>query len=164
MATTHTVTGIGGGLMTTYAMSLLAKAMYEKGRSFIGASLLFNQKNGNEFVVLHLLCQGIEIVLKAMLLAKDYSHYKPRLKDIGHNLIKAAAAARRATGQHVFTHGTLVELQRLNAYYQQHLLRYAGNVDIFIDPVSIPHERVFRHTLALVRYADRKGTFNVDVA
>lgn len=148
--------------MTTYAKSLVAKAMYEKGRAFIGAALLVNQKNGNAFVVLHLLCQGIEIVLKALLLAKDYGHYKPRLKDLGHNLVKAAAAVRKATGLNVFTHGALAQLQALNTYYSQHLLRYASNFDIVIDPASIPHERIIRHTLALVRYTERKGTFNVD--
>lgn len=147
--------------MSTYAKSLVASAMYEKGRAFIGAALLVNQKNGNVFVVLHLLCQGIEIVLKALLLAKNYDHYKPRLKNLGHNLVKAAAAVRKATGLNAFTRGVLAELQNLNTYYSQHLLRYASNFDIFIDPASIPHERVIRHTLALVRYTERKGTFNV---
>lgn len=149
--------------MTTYAKSLVAKAMYDKGRAFIGGALLVNQKNGNKYVVLHLLCQGIEIVLKAILLAKDYDRYKPRLKNLGHNLIKAAAAVRNATGLNVFTHSALNELQGLNTYYSNHLLRYASNFDIFIDPVSIPHARVIRHAFALVRYIERKGTFNVDV-
>ena len=162
MATTHTFVSSGSVVMTTYAKILVAKAMYEKGTAFIGAALLVNQKNGNAFVVLHLLCQGIEVVLKAILLAKDYGFYKPRLKRYGHNLVKAAAAVRNATGLNVFTHGALAELQSLNTYYSKHLLRYASNFDIFIDPASIPHERVIRHTLALVRYTERKGTFNVD--
>lgn len=149
--------------MTTFAKSLVTNAMYEKGTAFIGAALLVNQKNGNTFVVLHLLCQGIEIILKAILLSKDYDHYKPRLKNLGHNLDKAAAAVRHATGLNVFTHGALAaELQSLNTYYSRHLLRYASNVDIFIDPAHIPHKRVFRHILALVRYTKRKGTFNMD--
>ena len=162
MATTHTFVSSGRGVMTTYAMSLVAKAMYEKGRAFIGAALLVNQKSGNAFVVLHLLCQGIEIILKALLLAKDYGYYKPRLNDLGHNIVRAAAAVRKATGLNVFTRGALVELQSLNTYYSQHLLRYASNFDIFIDPASIPHERVIRRAIALVRYTERKCTFNVD--
>ena len=162
MATTLVLVSAGGGVMSTYAKSLVARAMYEKGKAFVGAALLVNQKNGNASVVLHLLCQGIEIVLKAMLLARDYDHYKPRLKDLGHNLVKAAAAARKATGLNIYTGSALAELQSLNTYYLQHLLRYASNFDIYIDPASIPHERVVRHTLALVRYTERKGMFDVE--
>ena len=162
MATTFTFTSSGGGMMmTAYAKRIVAQAMYQKGKAFISAALLVNQKHGNAFVVLHLLCQGIEILLKALLLVKDYDFYKPRLKNLGHNLVKTAAAVRTATGLHVFMRGALTELQTVNTYYSQHLLRYASNFDIFIDPTSIPHARVIRHTLALVRHIERKGTFNM---
>jgi hypothetical protein len=162
MATPATFTTGGGGTMTPYAKALVAQAMAQKGRAFIGAALLVQQKGGNASVVLHLLCQGIEIFLKAVLLAKDYDTYKPRLRSLGHNLVKGAAAVRRATGLHVFSHGALVELQVLNGFYSQHLLRYASNFDIFVDPASIPHTRVVRHTLALLRHAERKATFNAN--
>ena len=148
--------------MTPYAKALVAQAMSQKGRAFIGAALLVKQKNGNASVVLHLLCQGIEVFLKALLLAKDYDFYKPRLKNLGHNLVKGAAAVRKATGLHVFSHDALVELLGLSGFYSQHLLRYASNFDIFIDAASIPHTRVIRHTLALVRYAERKAVFNAN--
>lgn len=151
-------------MMSAYAKALVSRAMYEKGRAFLGAALLVNQKNGNAYVVLHLLCQGIEIILKALLLHSDYDTHRPKLKKLGHNLVKIAASVRTATGLHVFTHGALGELQTLNNFYMHHLLRYASNVDILIAPESIPHARVIRHALALVRYCEKDGTFNVAAA
>ena len=149
-------------VMSTHAKAIVACAMYEKGRAFLGASLLVNQKKGNAYVVLHLLCQGIEIVLKALLLRRDYDTHRPTLKRLGHNLVRTATSVRTATDLHVFTHGALAELQILNSFYSQHLLRYASNVDILINPETIPHKRVARHAFALVKYCEKKGTFNVN--
>lgn len=54
MATTFTFTSSGGGMMmTAYAKRIVAQAMYQKGKAFISAALLVNQKHGNAFVVLH---------------------------------------------------------------------------------------------------------------
>ena len=135
--------------------------MYERGKGFVGAAVLVDQKDGHPFVVLHLLCQGIEVVLKAMLLANDYTLYKPCLRGLGHDLPKAAAAVRRATGLHVFSGQARDELETLSNVYRQHLLRYASNFDIFVDPRTIPSRKVFRHTAALFRYLERKQAFNV---
>jgi hypothetical protein len=67
---------------------------YQKGRYFIGAALLLRKHGGDEYVVLHLLCQGVEIVLKALLLLHDFDKYRTLLKGYGH-----AAVASRATAQ-----------------------------------------------------------------
>lgn len=147
-------------MLSYHGKQVVSRAMYEKGRAFIGAAILVNQHKGNESVVLHLLCQGLEVVLKALLLAKNYDAYKPKLVKLGHNLVKVAAAARTATGLHIFTHGAHDELVQMNKFYSEHLLRYASNFDIFIDPSSIPHRRIFRHTIALVRYIEKKGIFS----
>ena len=44
---------------------------------------------------------GIETILKAILLEKDCSQYKPQLRNFAHNLPKVAAAAQHATGMHI---------------------------------------------------------------
>ncbi|MEO6146639.1 MAG: hypothetical protein ABIT70_06230 [Sulfuriferula sp.] len=93
--------------------------------------------------------------MKALLLGKDYAQYKPQLRSLGHNLPKVAAAARHATGLHIFTHGTLEELKTLSKFYQEHLLRYASRVDIYIDPRTIPSRRVLRHGIALIKHIER---------
>jgi hypothetical protein len=77
-------------------------SMYLKGRAFVGAAILLNphaESDDMEYVVLHLLCQGIEVVLKGPLLFKDYDNYTGRLKNsLGHNLCKIAAEASLAYG------------------------------------------------------------------
>jgi hypothetical protein len=146
-------------VLTLHAKQFIADAMYEKGKAFVGAALLVDQKDGHPAVVLHLLCQGIEIILKALLLRHDYAHYKPRLKKLGHDLPKVAAAARKATGFHLFTHRTHDELAELSKFYQEHLLRYASNFDIFIDPRTIPSRRVFRHCGALIKFLEQRAHF-----
>jgi hypothetical protein len=148
--------------MSGHAKDIVARAMYEKGKAFLGACILVEQKRGNPSVVLHLLCQGIEIVLKAVLLAHDYNVHKPRLVKLGHNLVRIAASARQATGLHVFTHGAQVELAGLSTFYSLHVLRYASNFDIFIDASTIPYRRVARHAFALVRYCEKARMFSTD--
>lgn len=159
MSTTFAITTGSRMVMTCHTKRLVECSMYEKGKAFSRAAVLVNQKNGNELVVLHLLCQGIEILLKALLLATDYDFCKPRLRKLGHDLIKIVVATRKATNLHIFERSTLEELRTRNSFYSQHLLRYAGNVDIFIDPASIPYKRVIRHVFALIRHVERKGMF-----
>ena len=145
--------------LTNYGSFFVARSMYEKGKGFIGAALLVDRQNGHPSVVLHLLCQGIEIILKAMLLEIDYDYYKPLLRKFGHDLPKTAKAVRNATSLHVFPPRIHVELQTLSNFYRQHLLRYASNFDIFIDVRTIPSKRVLLHITALIRYLERKKTF-----
>ena len=150
---------ISPGTLTNYGRFFVARSMYEKGKGFIGAAVLVEKQNGNPSVVLHLLCQGIEIILKAMLLEKDYVRYKPLLRKYGHDLPKTAAAVRKVTGLHIFPPRILTELQTLSDFYRQHLLRYASNFDIFIDVRTIPSKKVLLHVVALIRYLERKQVF-----
>ena len=133
--------------------------MYQKGKGFIGAALLVDQQHGHPSVVLHLLCQGIEILLKAILLARDYEHYKPRLRKFGHDLVKIATEARAATGLHIFSGASAGELQTLSRFYCKHLLRYASPLDIFIDPSTIPARRVFKHAFAILKHVEKRALF-----
>ena len=57
---------------TPYAKRLMADGHYRRGQHFIAAAILLRQHGGHEYVVLHLLCQGVEIVLKAILLLRDF--------------------------------------------------------------------------------------------
>jgi hypothetical protein len=147
------------GVLSNYGKLFITRSMYEKGKGFIGAAVLVNRQNGHPSVVLHLLCQGIEIIFKAILLEKDYSHYKPLLRKFGHDLPKTAAAVRNATGLHIFPRRVQAELQTISDFYRQHLLRYASNFDIFIDVRTIPSKKVLLHTIALISYLERKQVF-----
>ncbi len=73
--------------------------MYAKGKAFLGAAIPLRQQLEYEFVVLYLMCQGIEILLKGVLLVLDYNEYKPKLKtELGHNLVRIVQVASKAAG------------------------------------------------------------------
>lgn len=112
--------------------------------------------------VLHLLCQGIEIVLKGLLLAVDYDKYKPKLKRLGHDLLKIADAATDAAGLSALRPSIRTEMESLNRLYSGHLLRYGSGYDILVDPSTIPSRQVLRRMAALLRLVERKGLVRVD--
>jgi hypothetical protein len=130
--------------------------MYVKGRSFVKAATLLREENGYEYVVLHLLCQGVEVTLKALLLFKDYNHFKPQLrKPIGHDLEAVVAAVQAAYELRPMRSKLASELNRLNVLYRQHLLRYGNGFDILVDPRTIESARVLRRIRAVIRITDR---------
>jgi len=81
---------LGSGRLTAYGKRMVAHAMYSKGTSFLGAAALLHRQGSYESVVLHLMCQGIEIILKALLLVSNHDKYAPQLTALGHNLEKLA--------------------------------------------------------------------------
>lgn len=134
--------------------------MYGKGKAFIGASILLRKQASsepNDYVALHLLCQGIEITFKGLLLLYDYDRFKRRLrKPLGHDLFLVAVAVSAAYGLKPLRDDLGSELGALSNIYSQHLLRYGSMHDIFINPSSIPHERVFRRLAAVLRLTERE--------
>lgn len=150
------------GSTTMHGKRLIAESMYVKGKSFLGAAILLRQGMGYEFVVLHLLCQGIEITLKGLLLYKDYNKYinrlKPSKKDttaFGHDLEKLAEAATSEFGVRPMRHDLVVELKKLNTLYSSHRLRYGTFFDILVNPDTIENRNILRKIAAAIRLADR---------
>jgi hypothetical protein len=135
-------------------------SMYLKGRAFIGAAILLNrhaESDDIEYVVLHLFCQGMEVVLKGLLLFKNYDKYTGRLKNsFGHNLSKLAAEASLAYGLNPMRGAFDSEIRTLSDFYSKHRLRYGTVSDMFIDPHTISHEKVFRRLAATIRLAERE--------
>lgn len=141
----------------------IAYATYHKGSAFIAAALLLREKSGNEYVVLHLLCQGLELVLKASLLFRDYDKYRRALerRDLGHNLSRVAETARAAFGLRELPPPLAKELDHLSHYYSNHHLRYGGLADILVEPTSIASGMVLRRTVAVLRLFRRSLQGNV---
>ena len=79
--TNNVVAMAGVGHLSNYGRALVTQSTYCKGKGFIGAALLLRQKGGYEFVVLHLPCQGVEVVFKAMLMHKDYMESVQEVKE-----------------------------------------------------------------------------------
>lgn len=143
--------------LSIYGKEVIAASMYSKGKDFIGAALLLRKYGGQEYVVLHLLCQGVECVLKGVLLSVSYDVYGPQLKSMGHDLVKLADAVQVALGCKSFRKDVLDELNKLNVLYKKHLLRYGAIYDIFVDPSTIKSGMVLRKVAALIRLIEAKG-------
>ena len=133
--------------------------MYLKGKSFVGAAILTHRQSDsehNDYVVLHLLCQGMEVVLKGLLLLKDYDRNILRLKPLGHNIFKVTEEVSAAYGLKPMCANLERELRDLNKLYTKQLLRYWTGYDILVDPRTIPRDRVLRRLCAAIRLAERE--------
>jgi hypothetical protein len=146
--------------LTKHGKLLVAQSMHEKGKGFIGAAILLRQRGGYEYVVLHLLCQGVEIVLKSFLLFQSYDSYNPVLKNLRHDLVKIADRVLDAFKLKPLTPAVRRELTALNSLYAKHLLRYGSFYDVLVDPSTIPSKLVFRRISAAIRLAERRTVTN----
>jgi hypothetical protein len=137
----------------------IAASMYNKGKAFVGAAILLSRQDDSEhvdYVALHLFCQGVEIVLKGLLLCQDYDKYQARLiRPLGHNLSKIVREAATAYGRKPLRGGLASELESLSKLYSKHLLRYGSPHDILIDPRSIPRDKVVRYVTAMIRLVEQ---------
>ena len=130
-----------GGRLTTYGKRRYAIATYEKGKAFLFAALLLRlnaKSEPQEYVVRHLLCQGVELISKAVLLFVDYDKNMPLMeRHFGHHIRKTVEEALIATRQKSLKPSIAKELDALSHFYSQHLLRYGGFQDIFLDPKAL---------------------------
>jgi hypothetical protein len=140
--------------------------MIAKGEAFLGAALLTRRHGGaepHEFVFLHLLCQGVELVAKGSLLLSDYDRHSRHLSAvlkrqhkspdpaIGHDIVLGSELALKAYGLKPMRQTLRGELRSLSDFYENHLLRYGSVTDIYIAPSSIRYEKVLRRLVASVR-------------
>jgi hypothetical protein len=130
--------------------------MYAKGKAFLGAAILLRHKKGNDYVVLHLVCHGIEDLLKGLLLFVDYDKFKPKLRDLGHDLVEIADAVSEAGLRPPLRQPIRTELEGLSRLYSSHRLRYGSGYDILVDPKTIPSKRVLRYMGAVLRFVERR--------
>lgn len=132
-------------------------AMYEKGKSFIASFLLLRKNNGHPLVCIHLLCQGVEIIMKSFLLMHNYDIYKNYIKrNIGHNVRKSVDEVINVYNLKAIDSELANELDILTNYFKQHLLRYGSFVDILIDPSTISYDKTLKKITAFVLLADKK--------
>lgn len=135
----------------------MALSLFSKGKSFIGAAVLLQRQPGADgYVVLHLLCQGTQIILKSALLLLDRGRYRKPLRKYGHNLESLAVATSQAFNLSPMRAPLAQELQALNQFYSNNLLRYDGLQDIFIHPATIQSDRVLRRVAAIIRLMYRE--------
>ena len=142
--------------LSTHGRRVVAESMYEKGKSFIGAALLLRQRRGYEYVVLHLLCQGIEITLKGLLLMKNYDNHAGKLRHhYGHKIMVLAEAATSEFDVRPMRPALTAELEMLSTLYSRHRLRYGTVYDVLVNPATISSTLALRKMRAVIRLADR---------
>ena len=142
--------------LTIYAKKKVAHAMFRKGTHFLAAAVLLHQKDGYRDVVLHLLCQGLEIVQKGLLLASDYDKFRPKLKTpLGHDLVRGSDALHAAYALKPLKKRTRAELQLLSNYYCKNVLRYGTNHDLLVGTEHLQFEAVMRKSAALTVFGNK---------
>jgi hypothetical protein len=137
----------------------IAKSMFGKGCAFLGAYILLRQKDKSEpteYVALQNLCQSVEVVLKSLLLLKDYDAFQPQFGNkngFGHDLMKLANAVNREYSRHSLSKKSATQLELLNKFYSSHRLRYGNGLDLFIAPETIERKRVVRLLAHVIKIA-----------
>jgi len=124
-------------------------SMYEKGRSFIMAGGLVKAYEGHKFVYLHLLCQGLECIGKALLLKHDYQKYAPMLrKSFGHDLAALVSEIHTTSRTTLVCDDALQELTQLNHFYKTHILRYGNASDLIKESSQLSANFLHRDLVA----------------
>lgn len=146
----------GTAHLTKDGKVLTCRLMYKKGRDFIDAAILLNLKTESH-VYFHLICQGIEIILKSLLLFEDYDKYNTIIKTkIDHDLLKLYRIWSKATNQNTLDNNFYKELEVLNDLYKHHHLRYHSPIDILIDPKTINDGEMLVQLTKLINKSDYK--------
>jgi hypothetical protein len=150
--------------LTDYGKRGVASLMYDRARGFAGASALLGKVGGEglAYVQLHLLCQSIEIALKAVLLRLNYDKYRPKLRMFGHDLPALVKEVSLAVGRNKQLSAALgKELAVVGTLYASQRLRYASDFDLFVNPHTIPTRRVEFAFLAMIKLIDDRGLFRM---
>lgn len=144
------------GKLTNSGIKLKVKGMYLRGRQFTHSALLLNEKTGKDYPFLHLLCLGLEIVLKSALLEKDYEKYKNYNKNnLKHNLDKCLKAYILEYPTDKIDKKVLREISELNVFYNSFQLKYAMLSEILIEPKSIDSDLTIRFLAQLIEKFDK---------
>jgi hypothetical protein len=136
------------GMWTNHGKREIALAMVHRGEQFLGAGVLLKGQGGNGYVWRHLVCQGAELIMKGSLLLLDYDAFKPRLRELGHQLLVLADTCTKTFRLSPVSGDLRGELAAVSDLYEHHELRYASGMDILINPESIRVDLILRRLLA----------------
>lgn len=146
---------------------IAANIMYHKGRHFIAAAVLLNKHDGMPDVVLHCLGQGIECILKALLMNHDYDHYlkeksngKSIIKNtIGHDLTRTLKEVAKCYKIKKINDKVQIEIAILNDRYKAHSLRYGMAINIFQDSSGFNFDLISKKLLQAMKIIDHNNVF-----
>lgn len=160
--TASKIVNIEGQLkLTAFGKKLKGSIMFSKGKEFIGASILLKQQQENSsFVQIYLLLQGIEVLLKGVLLMEDFDKYSGEVlkKKFHHNIPKLISEVKG-----------LYKISRLDSKFESAInallstnpwvgLRYAWAVDFFLDPMEYEVEMVYKKIIQTIKAVENRFT------
>ncbi len=133
----------------------VARDMIIRGVHFLGAAIFLKREGGHGYVVRHLLCQGLELLLKGILLYHDFNGYWPKLKGFSHDLMSLSSEVGRAYKVRPMSQGLTAELKVLSGWYAMHLLRYSSGLELVVDVDTIVYDKMLARTCAVLRVLRR---------
>ena len=81
-----------GGRLSHYGQMTLANVEFQKGQAFVDAAVLLLRESKNEsylYVHMHLIAQGLELIMKSALLFHNFGKYRAKEKNgYGHKLLQ----------------------------------------------------------------------------
>ncbi len=135
----------------------IAVSTLKKGENFIRAALLLRRNNSEENVVLSMICQGIENILKGLLLSKDFVRYEPLLrKKFGKNLLRLYYRTRKEYNITNLDSRAVNELQILAYLYKNQFLHYGHLINLLNDDKAFESGHLLKKLFQILAYVKRK--------
>ena len=135
----------------------IAVETLKKGENFIRTALLLRKNNSDENVVLSMICQGIENILKGLLLAKDYVRYEPLLRrKFGKNLLRLYYRTRKEYKIKNLDARAVNELQILAYLYKNQFLHYGHLINLLNDDRAFESGHLLKKLFQILAYVKKK--------
>jgi DNA polymerase III delta prime subunit len=135
----------------------IAVETLKKGENFIRTALLLRKNNSDENVVLSMICQGIENILKGLLLAKDYVRYEPLLRrKFGKNLLRLYYRTRKEYKIKNLNARAVNELQILAYLYKNQFLHYGHLINLLNDDKAFESGHLLKKLFQILAYVKKR--------
>ena len=135
----------------------IAVETLKKGENFIRTALLLRKNNSDENVVLSMICQGIENILKGLLLAKDYVRYEPLLRrKFGKNLLRLYYRTRKEYKIKNLDARAVNELQILAYLYKNQFLHYGHLINLLNDDKAFESGHLLKKLFQILAYVKKR--------
>jgi hypothetical protein len=135
----------------------IAVETLKKGENFIRTALLLRKNNSDENVVLSMICQGIENILKGLLLSKDYIRYEPLLRrKFGKSLLRLYYRTRKEYKIKNLDARAVNELQILAYLYKNQFLHYGHLINLLNDDRAFESGHLLKKLFQILAYVKRK--------
>ncbi len=135
----------------------IAIATLKKGENFIRTALLLRKNNSEENVVLSMICQGIENILKGLLLVKDFVRYEPLLRrKFGKNLLRLYYRTRKEYNISNLDARAVNELQILAYLYKNQFLHYGHLINLLNDDKAFESGHLLKKLFQILAYVKKR--------